>query len=104
MAAVKGPECATLPFADPAEIKRLDSAEGPRKELLTQIERSRQNLADECARLAALKPDAVRMRLDDQAFVAATASNVARGTLKGDLRYEGGELVYALKGVRRFPE
>lgn len=104
LAVFRDPACASeLPLADPAEVSRLVTSEAARRGLLAGLDEARTNIQKECAALAALAPDQVRLRLDDQAFAALGADGGMKGILKGSFSYADGQLVYELRRLQRAP-
>lgn len=98
---LKAGKSSRIPTADPDDLAKLVSektlAEGKK-----EIERSRKELEKAAAELGKLGADEIRLRLDDQAFVAFDSKGAPKGFLKGEfeLRKDGG-VEFALKGFRR---
>jgi hypothetical protein len=101
VATLRGDGCRDLALADPGEVARIITVEGPRKQIVDILERSRQNLPALCATVAALKPEQVRLRIDDQSLVAYGDDGATRGIIKGDFAFQPpGALAVGIKGFR----
>ena len=93
--------CLGLPVASSADFGMLTGkmAERARRDL----DRTKASLPTECAKLAALKPSKVELRVDDVAFAALAPDGKMRGMIKPDLELDGGKLVLTLGRYRAAP-
>lgn len=98
---IKGPDCATLPFTDSADVSKLITSEKMRGELVQSMEKAKANMAGTCSALASLKYDEVRLNVDDQAFAALGADGSTKGVLRGEFELVGSNIGYALGSFRR---
>ncbi len=93
--------CLELPVATSADFAMLSGtmAERARRDL----DRTKASLPGECAKLAALKPSKVELRVDDVAFAALGSDGKMKGMIKTDLELEGAKLTLSLGRYRAAP-
>jgi hypothetical protein len=97
--AVAGKACLALPIASAADFGFLPAgkmADRARKDL----ERTRASMPAECAKLAALKPSKVQLRIDDIAFAGIGADGQMKGMLKSDIERDGEKAVLEIGRFR----
>lgn len=98
----KGQDCTKLPFANPESISRLITSETARGDLIGRMEKAKSGLGSTCSTLASLKYDEVRVRVDDQAYLARGGDGSAKGAVRGEFQLFENNLGYALGGFRKF--
>lgn len=98
--ALKSPDCAKLPLLSEDDVTKL-TTDRLRADLLKSLERARTALPDICTTLSTLELDAMRVRIDDQAFAIKDAEGRAIGALKGSFEASPGKLAYSLDAFRQ---
>jgi hypothetical protein len=98
-----GPACAKLPVATAADFPFMPP--GKLTERMTHdLQKTRRHLADECAKLAELKPSRAELRVDDLVFGVLGADGKLVGIVKSELEFENGALTLELGRFKRMEE
>ncbi len=98
---LQGPDCAKVPIAGPQDIAAI-APSGPLNADFTKgAEAGKGNVDKVCKAIAALGSDKVRLRVDDQSYVAKDAAGAIVGTIRGDFGAKAGKISYGLGKFRK---
>lgn len=96
--ALEGEEWKTLPLADAEFVKKLIPESKVREQMLEDVSKVKADLESAAKRVAELKPDEVRVSLDDQLFLAKDAAGKVVGAIVSDFdSYAGRAISFRLK-------
>lgn len=97
---LQGPECTKVPLATPQDIAAI-VASGPLfDEMNKDITEAKGKVEPVCKAIAGLGADKVRLRIDDQTYLAKDASGTVLGAIRGGFQAQPGKIQYGLNRFR----
>lgn len=97
---VQGPDCKTAPIATPQQIDSV-AATGPlHDDLAKGADAGRLNVDKVCAAIAAAGADKVRLRIDDQTYLAKNEAGTLLGAIRAQFEASPGKIGYSLGKFR----
>ncbi|HRI72629.1 MAG TPA: hypothetical protein PK156_50680, partial [Polyangium sp.] len=97
---LQGPDCTKVPVATTQDIAAV-VASGPLfDEMSKGVTEAKGNVESVCKAIAGAGADKVRLRIDDQTYLAKDASGKVLGAIRGGFQAKPGKIEYALNRFR----